>query len=71
MQHAHGQEGLVATVCVLVGTAVAYAVTNTISRAANHHRDRAAAMKRLADYTDAEFRRRYRMSRERFQVYSL
>ena len=66
MQHTHGQDNFIATVCVLVGTAVAYAVTNTVSRAANLHRDRAAAMKRLADYTEAEFRRRYRMSRERF-----
>jgi hypothetical protein len=66
MQHAHGQENLLATVCVLVGTAVACVVTAKVSRAANHHRDRAAAMKRLEDYSETEFRRRYRMSRERF-----
>jgi transposase len=66
MQHTHGQDNFIATVCVLVGSAVVCAVSNAASRVANIHRNRAAAMQRLADYSEAEFTRRYRMPRERF-----
>ena len=62
----HGQDNLVATICVLAGTAVACAVAAVASRAANKHRNRQEALARLQDYSDSEFRRRYRMSRERF-----
>ena len=62
----HGQDNLVATICVLAGTAVACAMAAVASRAANKHRNRQEALARLQDYSDSEFRRRYRMSRERF-----
>jgi hypothetical protein len=64
MQNA--QDNLVATLFVLAAGAVTCAVAATASRAANIHRKREEAMSRLEGYSDAEFRRRYRMSRERF-----
>ena len=62
----HGQDNLVATICVLAGTAVACAVAAVAARAANKHRNTQEALARHQDYSDSEFRRRYRMSRERF-----
>jgi hypothetical protein len=61
-----GQDNVLSTICVLVGTAAACAVAAGVSRATNKHRNRQEALARLQDYTEAEFRRRYRMSRERF-----
>ena len=62
----HGQDNALFSVCVLVGTAVACAVAGVVTRAANQHRNREEALARLQGYSEAEFRRRYRMSRERF-----
>lgn len=65
----HVQDNLVATLVVLAGTAVVCAVAagaTTAFRAANIHRKRADAILRLEGYSPSEFRRRYRMSRERF-----
>ena len=61
-----GQDNLIATVCVLVGSAIAVSVAATVTRAANLHRNREEAMAKVAGYSDTEFRRRYRMTRERF-----
>ena len=61
-----GQDNLLATVCVLVGSAVAIAAAATIRRCANKHRNREEAMAKLAGYSDDEFKRRYRMIRARF-----
>ena len=62
----HVQDNVVATLCVLAAGAVAVAVAATRSRIANIHRKREEAMSRLEGYSESEFRRRYRMSRERF-----
>ena len=64
MQHA--QDNVIATLCVMAGAAVACAIAATASRAANTHRNREEAMSRLEGYSDKDFVRRYRMSRERF-----
>jgi hypothetical protein len=62
----HGQDNVVASICVLVGTAAVCALGALATRAANKHRNREEALARLQGYSEAEFRRRYRISRERF-----
>jgi hypothetical protein len=59
---------IVASLAVLAGSAVLIAVGSKVTRMANTHRKRQEAMERLQNYTDSEFRRRFRMSRDRFNV---
>ena len=63
-----GSDNIAACMVLLAGTAVALAVTfqSTRERLKNLHRMREVALERLANYTESDFRRRFRMSRARF-----
>jgi hypothetical protein len=61
------KQHILATLAVLAGAAAVLSVPIT-NRVRNVHRKRKEAMERLASYTASEFRRRFRMSRERFEI---
>jgi len=62
------QDSLVAALAILAGSAVVLSVSVKFQRMANTHRKRQEAMERLQNYSDTEFRRRFRMSRDCFNV---
>jgi hypothetical protein len=64
------KQQMLATLAVLAGAAAVLSVSivSVRTRVRNFHRKRAEAMERLAGYTASEFRRRFRMSRDRFQI---
>ena len=62
------QDTIVASLAILAGTAVVLSVGAKVQRMANNHRKRQEAMERFQNYSDTEFRRRFRMSRDRFNL---
>ena len=61
-------ENAMFTFAMLAGAAVLLSATTGATRMANKHRNRQEAMARIEGYSASEFRRRFRMSRERFNI---